>query len=259
MAPGKHIVILTAVFLLSAFCACAGNTVKYYTAEVVRKYPHDRSSYTQGLFFSGGKLYESTGQYGSSTFREVDLATGNAVRRLDFDAAYFVEGSVILGDRLYVLTWNERVCFVYDARTLGYLGQYYYPREGWGLTTDGSSLIASDGSSEIYFLNPSDMSTLRQLTVRLDGKPVRHVNELEYVDGKIWANVYLTDDIIIINPQTGDVEGVVDCSAVYPRSMRRPGDDVFNGIAVDPSDGAVYVTGKCWGYIYRISLREKKR
>lgn len=251
-------IFLSVILLLSAasVSARAVEPVVYYRAKMVARYPHDISSYTQGLFFHDGRLYESTGQYGESTFREVDMETGRALQRLDFDAGYFVEGSVVLDGRLYILTWTNRLCFVYELDGLKYLGQFFYPHDGWGLTTDGTSLIASEGSSYIYFIDPSDFSIERKVQVFLNGKPVNYLNELEYIDGKIWANVYMTENILIIDPDSGNVEGVVDCSGLYGKNERSSRDDVFNGIAFDGRDGSVYVTGKYWKYLYKIELEE---
>jgi glutamine cyclotransferase len=202
-------------------------------------------------------MYESTGQYGSSTFRKVDLATGEPIEKLDFNRKYFVEGSVVLGDNLYILTWESRVAFVYDAKTLEYKSTYSYPREGWGLTTDGKELIASDGSSKLYFLD-GNYKLQRAVDVKLDGRPVRNLNELEYIDGKVWANVYTTDLIVIINPSTGAVEATVDCTGLLPAKLREPRTDVLNGIAIDPATGKIYLTGKYWKRLYEIELVEKK-
>ncbi len=228
--------------------------VRHYTAVAVRTYPHDITSYTQGLFFRDGVLYESTGQYGSSTFRIVDLESGKALRRLDFDRKYFVEGSCVLDGELFILTWENKVVFVYDAQTLEYKRSYSYPREGWGLTTDGQQLIASDGSANLYFLD-TKCRVRKTLPVRMGKRTVRDLNELEYIDGKIWANVYLTDILVIINPETGYVEATVDASGLFPRSKRNPEADVLNGIAV--KDGKVYLTGKQWPHLYEIELKEK--
>ena len=192
---------MMSVLLAALLCSGCDAKVKEYKVKVVKEYPHATDSYTQGLFFHKGDMYESTGQYGSSTFRKVDLATGNALEKLDFNRKYFVEGSVVLGDNLYILTWESKVAFVYDANTLEYKSTYSYPREGWGLTTDGRQLIASDGSSRLYFLD-GEYKLQRSVNVTLDGRPVRYLNELEYIDGKVWANVYTTDLIVIINPVT---------------------------------------------------------
>lgn len=218
---------------------------------------HDRSAYTQGLFFYRDTLYESCGQYGESSFRKVNLEDGRVLRRLNFDSEYFVEGSVVLDGRLYVLTWQEHKCFVYDASSWKYLGELYNFTEGWGLTTDGESLIMSDGSSMLYFLDPMTFLVRKKTEVKLGDKSVRFLNELEYIDGRVWANVYGSDQIVIINPDNGRVEGVVDCRNLLSRSLRTQTTDVLNGIACNPSDGSIYLTGKFWPRLYRIELVEK--
>ena len=236
--------------------ACADGKVRQYKLQVVKDYPHDTQSYTQGLFFDGGKFYESTGQYGESTFRIVDLTTGKALRKLDFGKKYFVEGSVMLGGDLFILTWTNKVAFVYDAATLEYKQTYTYPREGWGLTTDGKQLIASDGSSRLYFMD-TQFKVQRTVTVKLNGRAVNMLNELEYIDGKVWANVYTSDMILIIDPKNGEVEGTVDCTGLLPRSLRKPQTDVLNGIAFDPATKKTYLTGKYWPKLYEVRLVEK--
>lgn len=228
-----------------------------YSVEVVKEYPHDVSSYTQGLFFENGQLYESTGQYGKSSFLKTDLESGEALERIPFNRKYFAEGSVMLGGKLYILTWQSHVLFEYDAKTLKYLGAWSYPREGWGLTTDGKSLIASDGSSKIYFLSP-DLRPERTLNVTHNGRAVNYLNELEWIGGRIWANVYTTDWIVIINPSTGAVEGLVDCSGLLPEKLRSPKTDVLNGIAHNPATGKIYLTGKNWPRLYEIRLVPQK-
>lgn len=247
----RLLIIIAALFLLPA---CGSGKVKEYKVKVVKEYPHDTSSYTQGLFFHDGKLYESTGEYGNSTFRTVDLATGKALTKMSFDRKYFAEGSVILDDVLYILTWNEKVVFRYDAKTLKYLSTVGYRRQGWGLTTDGKRLIASDGSSKIYFLD-SSLKTEKTIQVTMDGAPVRYLNELEWIDGRIWANVYTTDLIVIINPSSGVVEGRINCAGLLPRSLRTKNTDVLNGIAVQ--DGRIYLTGKRWPRLYEVELISK--
>ncbi len=220
---------------------------------MVKEYHHDTAAYTQGLFYDGGQMYESTGQYGGSTFRVVDYTTGKVARRLDFARKYFGEGSVMLDGKLFILTWTNKVAFVYDAATLKYEKTYSYPREGWGLTTDGKSLIASDGSSRIYYLT-KDFKQVKTLDVKLNGRPVRLLNELEWIDGKIWANVYMTDMIVIINPSDGRVEATVDCTGLLPDKLRRPDTDVLNGIAYDKKTGKIWLTGKNWPRLYEVSL-----
>lgn len=250
----RTIVMLASLMLLFS---CADARVKLYTLEVVAEYPHDTEAYTQGLFFHEGQLYESTGLNGKSSFRKVDLSTGKALEKLNFDRKYFIEGSVIWNDNLYILTWESRMAFVYDARTLEYKSSWKYPREGWGITTDGKHLIASDGSANLYFMN-ENFAQMKKILVTIEGKPVRFLNELEYIDGKIWANVYTSDEIVIINPKDGKIEGVIDCRGLLPSSLRSSSTDVLNGIAYNAKDGKIYLTGKNWPRMYEIRIVEKK-
>ena len=162
-----------------------------------------------------------------------------------------------MGDNLYILTWTNKVAFIYDAATLEYKQTYSYPREGWGLTTDGKHLIASDGTSRLFFLSP-DFKLQKSITVKLNGRPVRYLNELEWIDGRIWANVYTTDLIVIINPSSGEVEATVNCGGLLPASMRKPDTDVLNGIAVD-ADGRIFLTGKNWPRLYEVKLVPEKK
>ena len=250
----KHIISIC-ICVLCSIISCSAK-VERYKIEVVKAYPHDTGSYTQGLFWHDGSLYESTGLNGKSTFRKVDLQSGQALTKLPFNKKYFVEGSVILGDKLYILTWTNKVIFIYDANTLEYRSTYSYPREGWGLTTDGKSLISSDGSSRIYFLTP-ELKFERSINVTLNGRAVRYLNELEWIDGRIWANVYTTDTIVIINPDTGIVEATVDCEGLLPERLRTYDTDVLNGIAVD-SEGRIFLTGKNWPELYEVKLVGEK-
>ena len=250
----KHIISIC-ICVLCSILSCSAK-VERYKIEVVKAYPHDTGSYTQGLFWHDGSLYESTGLNGKSTFRKVDLQSGQALTKLPFNKKYFVEGSVILGDKLYILTWTNKVVFIYDADTLEYRSTYSYPLEGWGLTTDGKSLISSDGSSRIYFLTP-ELKFERSINVTLNGRAVRYLNELEWIDGRIWANVYTTDTIVIINPDTGIVEATVDCEGLLPERLRTYDTDVLNGIAVD-SEGRIFLTGKNWPELYEVKLVGEK-
>ena len=164
---------------------------------------------------------------------------------------------MILGNELYILTWESRVAFVYDANTLEYKSSWKYPREGWGLTTDGKHLIASDGTANLYFMNNQFALDRKQL-VTIDGRPVRWLNELEYIKGKVWANVYTSDEIVIVNPKNGKVEGVIDCKGLLPKNLRTDSTDVLNGIAYDPRTDKIYLTGKNWPKLYEVKLMEKK-
>lgn len=246
-----RIMVLLISLLIALACTDAG--VKEYRLEVVAEYPHDTGSYTQGLFFHDGQMYESTGLHGKSTFRKVDVETGEALEKLNFDKKYFVEGSVIWNGNLYILTWESRVAFIYDAETLEYKSSWKYPREGWGITTDGKHLIASDGTANLYFLD-ENFAQKKKVLVTIDDRPVRFLNELEYIDGKIWANVYTADEIVIIDPKDGRVEGVIDCRGLLPKELRTPDTDVLNGIAYDEKTGKIYLTGKNWPKIYEIKL-----
>lgn len=246
-----RIMVLLISLLIALACSDAG--VKEYKLEVVAEYPHDTGSYTQGLFFHDGQMYESTGLHGKSTFRKVDVETGEALEKLNFDKKYFVEGSVIWNGNLYILTWESRVAFIYDAETLEYKSSWKYPREGWGITTDGKHLIASDGTANLYFMD-ENFAQKKKVLVTIDDRPVRFLNELEYIDGKIWANVYTADEIVIIDPKDGRVEGVIDCRELLPKELRTPDTDVLNGIAYDEKTGKIYLTGKNWPKIYEIKL-----
>lgn len=251
----RHLSILctiAAAVLLS--CSCG---VRRYGVEVVAEYPHDVTSYTQGLFFHEGQLYESTGMKGESTFRKVELETGRALRRLDFDREWFIEGSCVFRDSLYILSWENQAAFKYDIDSLRFSSSWSYPREGWGLTTDGEFLIASDGSAHLYFMD-DNFKVQKRLLVKKDGHPMRWLNELEYIDGKVWANVYTTDIIVVIDPRSGDVEAEIDCSGLLDDALRDSRTDVLNGIACNPEDGRIYLTGKYWPRLYEIRLVPKK-
>ncbi|MDE6146821.1 MAG: glutaminyl-peptide cyclotransferase [Bacteroidales bacterium] len=249
--------IISNLLLTFVIASCADAKVRHYVIETVAEYPHDTESYTQGLFFVDGQMYESTGLHGKSSFRKIDIETGKAIEKLDFDKKYFVEGSSVLGGELFILTWESRVAFIYDAATMEYKSTWKYPREGWGLTTDGKQLIASDGSATLYFMD-SRFNVQRKVQVTFEGRPVGLLNELEWIDGKIWANVYTSNEIVIIDPKDGKVSGIIDCRGLLPRALRRPSTDVLNGIAIDDATGKIYLTGKNWPRLYEIRLVEKK-
>lgn len=231
------------------------NKPKNYRVKVLEVLPHDVNSYTQGLFFFNQQLYESAGQRGESKFGKVDLKKGITPKSISFPKEYFAEGSTVLGDKLYILTWKNWVVFVYDINTLKPLNTLFNPKEGWGLTTDGKQLIMSDGSSSIFFIDPSNFQEKSRIEVKLNGKSVSQLNELEYIDGDIWANVYMTDNILIINPKNGVVKGKIDCANLLPANLRTEKTDVLNGIAYNPVTKQIFITGKYWPRMYRIQLK----
>lgn len=230
-------------------------SVKEYGIAAKEAIRHDMSAYTQGLFFHDGYLYESTGQYGESSFRKVDPATGKVLRQEVFPARYFGEGSCVFDGRAYILTWYEGTCFVYDIETFTKLAEFPYQGEGWGLTTDGRSLIMSDGTSTLSFRDPVTFLEQRTLTVRDGGREVPFINELEYIDGEIWANVYGLDEIYIIDPVSGSVTAKVDCRGLLDSRYRTSAVDVFNGIAYNPADNSLYLTGKYWPMMYKVTVK----
>ena len=247
------------LLLLFVLVSCVpSQKVARYTLKVEQEYPHDTLSYTQGLFFDGGRLFESAGQYGESRLMEVDPASGNQQRQVALEKEFFAEGCCAIEDDIFLLTWLEGLCLVYDKDTFERKGQFVNKRQGWGLTTDGALLIMSDGSAQLYFVSPKTFTVVRSVTVRLAGKSVNYLNELEYIDGKVWANVYTKNEIVIINPSDGNVEGVIDCRGLLPKDKRTARTDVLNGIAWEPSGGDIYLTGKYWPSMYRITLVEKK-
>ena len=254
----KRFLSILLIAAASAVACAPSQKIARYGVTVEEEYPHDTLSYTQGLFFEGEKLFETAGQYGESRLMEVDLTTGAALRQTPIESDIFAEGSCVIGDDLYVLTWLEGVCLVYDKTTFERKGQKIYKRQGWGLTTDGSLLVMSDGSAQLYFINPKTFTTVRSITVRKNGKSVNMLIELEWIDGKIWANIYMKDEIVIIDPASGEVEATVDCRGLLDDKLRTRRTDVLNGIAYQPSTGAVYLTGKYWPLMYRITLSEKK-
>lgn len=218
----------------------------------VRSHPHDSLAFTQGLLWHEGRLYESTGRYGQSTLRQVELATGEAVRRVALGSQYFAEGIAVLDGRLYQLTWKEGVAFVYDPATLTETGRVAYTGEAWGVTTDGESLIVSDGSSYLTWVGADSFDVRRTVRVTDGGRPVDQLNELEWVRGEVWANVWHTHQIVRIDPETGAVVGRLDLSALVPPVADR--EAVLNGIAFDEAGNRIFVTGKLWPRLFEISI-----
>lgn len=225
-----------------------------YTFEIVNTYPHDPTAFTQGLVFHEGGLYEGTGRWGESELREVVLETGAVLRSHALEPEYFGEGIALLNDRIYQLTWQEQTGFVYDRATFAPLQTFTYPHEGWGITHDGQRLIVSDGTADIRFWDPATLQETGRITVRDHEGPVNRLNELEYVDGEIWANIWLTDRIARISPETGDVLGYIDLAGLLDASTLTQAADVLNGIAHDPESGRLFVTGKLWPTLFEIRI-----
>jgi glutamine cyclotransferase len=224
-------------------------------AIVVGVLPHDRTAFTQGLAFWQGRLFEGTGLYGESVVRELDPDSGRELRRAALDAKYFGEGITILNGRLYQLTWQEHRCLVYDPASFDRLDELAYEGEGWGLTNDGKSLIMSDGSEWIRYRDPASFKVSRSIRVTLAGRPVQHLNELEYIHDEIWANVWYSDVILRISPADGRVVAVLDASKILDSTLRSgDANDVLNGIAFDASSGSLLLTGKRWLAIYKAAL-----
>jgi glutamine cyclotransferase len=230
--------------------------VPTYEVEVVHIYPHDRSAFTEGLFYLNGYLYESTGLEQHSSIRKVRLETGEVVQKFDIPPQYFGEGIVDWHGRLISLTWTSHVGFVFDLKTLKLQRQFQYPGEGWALTHDDKQLIMSDGTSELRLLDPATLSETGRITVTVEGKPLRNVNELEWVKGEIYANVWQTNWIVRIDPGSGRVVGAINLTGLLKPEDIVPGQtDVLNGIAYDAKHDRLFVTGKNWPKLFEIRLR----
>ena len=222
-------------------------------AKIVESYPHNHLSYTQGLEFDGTDLWEGTGNYGESLIAKVDLKTGKALQEKRIEDNYFGEGITVLGDKIYQLTYKAGKCFVYDKNTLERINTFTYAGEGWGLTNNDSLLIMSNGSHKIFFLNPETFETVREIQAFSNQRDFANLNELEWVDGFIYSNIYTTNTIIKIDPKNGQVVETIDCSEVV-RDGSSPNTDVLNGIAYDKATGSFYVTGKLWTKLYKVSF-----
>jgi glutamine cyclotransferase len=229
--------------------------VPIYGYEVVHVWAHDPDAFTQGLVFHDGKLLESTGEVGRSSLRRVELETGKVLQKVDVPEPYFAEGITLLKGKIYQLTWQHQLGFIYDAWTFEKIGQFNYQGEGWGLTNDGQSLILSDGTNRLRFLDPDNFQVRKTIAV-LDGStPVVEINELEYVQGEIYANIWHADRIARIDPQTGRIAGWVDLTGLLSRGEVQDEEAVLNGIAYDETNGRLFVTGKLWPKLFEIRLK----
>ncbi len=257
--------IFLAITALANGCALTTNSpgsvdsttsydIPFYGYTVINIYPHDRNAFTQGLVFENGSLYEGTGLRGHSTLRRVELETGNILKSRQIADQFFGEGITIYENKIIQLTWQSNTGFVYDKESFELLQEFNYPTEGWGITYDGKRLIMSDGTSTLYFLDPETFNEIGRITVSDNDGPVSRLNELEYVQGEIYANVWLTDYIARISPTTGHVIGWIDLKGLMSPEDKGEVVDVLNGIAYDAQNERLFVTGKLWPKVFEIVL-----
>lgn len=242
------------LFFLIAWLPLQALSAQQYTVKVVDKKPQPRENFVQGLEIVDDLLYVSTGNYGHSQLLRYNFSNGSLDIARKLNGAIFAEGVTLIGDRIYQLTWKNRVMLIYQQSDLKFLKMLPFASEGWGLTNNGTELIYSDGSAQLHFMSPETAQIRRSIRVTDNGSPVHLLNELEWVDGAIWANVWHTDRIVIIDPVNGEVTGNIDLRGLLPDAERRRDTNVLNGIARNPADGAIWVTGKHWPWLYRIEL-----
>lgn len=252
--------LLSVALALIAFSAQAA--VPEYGFRVVNTYPHNTNAFTQGLEFHGGFLYEGTGRNGRSSLSRIEWESGEVLQSIRLASRYFGEGISIVGERIFQLTWQSNIVFVYDLTTFQTITSHYHPTEGWGLTWDGTHLILSDGTAELQFIEPETFQVVRKVPVTLEGTPVHNLNELEYINGEVWANVWQTDEIVRIDPATGNVTSIVDLTGLSAQTQTGGLDAVLNGIAwleeEGSTDGRLFVTGKLWGNLFEIELQPRE-
>ncbi|WP_179354459.1 glutaminyl-peptide cyclotransferase [Winogradskyella vidalii] len=231
----------------------------YYTYEVINTYPHDITSYTQGLEFYNGELYESTGQRKKSKLRKVNFETGEVLKNINLENQYFGEGLTVLNDKIYQLTWQAKRGFVYDVNTFEKLNTFNYgtSKEGWGICNDGKTLFKSDGTEKIYLLDPETFEEKSHIEIYTEKGKIPSLNELEWINGKIYANIYQRNGVLIINPETGGVEGVIDFKPLKELVTQHPDLDVLNGIAYHPERETIFVTGKNWDKLFEVKITKR--
>ena len=245
---GKNIDINT------SFSIYASQEPQLLNYTIVNTYPHDSNAYTQGFEFYNGVLLEGTGQYKESTLRKTDYKTGKVNQQIKLEDTFFGEGITVLNGKIYQLTWKEKTGFVYDANTLALEKKFTFDNEGWGLTNDGTNLYMSDGSEIIYILDPTTFKVIDRIGVYTAGSKIDSINEMEWINGKIWANIYQKDVIAVINPKTGAVENVINCADLKTKVTQHPEVDYFNGIAYNPATKTYFVTGKNWDKTFEIVI-----
>lgn len=243
---------------VSSFVNAEEAAVKRYGYRIVESYPSDIAAFTQGLIYRQGQLYRGTGKRGASRLSKLDLESGVETAGVDLGRRYFGEGIEQVEDRLFQLTWQSNLVFEYDAETLETRATHYNPTEGWGLAYDGETLYLSDGSTQLSLIDPEGFVFTSKLTVTLNDQPVGNLNELEFIEGEVWANVWQTDFIVRIDPTTGKVVGLVDLSGLAERTARNGSEAVLNGIAYDAEKKRLFVTGKYWSTVFEIELVEQE-
>jgi len=246
--------LLVFPFVLAQKAEGSGSSVPVFSCKVINTFPHDPKAFTQGLVFHQGFLYEGTGLSGKSSLRKVELETGRIIKRYRLPDRLFGEGITLWQNNIIQLTWKSRTGFVYDRGTFRLLKKFTYPTEGWGITQDGKHLIMSDGTSFLYFLDPYDFKVVKRIQVHDRGFFITQLNELEYIQGDIFANVYRSDRIVRISPETGRVTGWIDLHGLLPVKDRTQGVDVLNGIAYDAHEDRIFVTGKYWPKLFEIRM-----
>ena len=247
--------LATSLLVMSiAVAAVAQEQPPQYGYTIVNRFPHDINAFTQGLFYHEGFLYEGTGKNGLSSLSKINLVTGEVLQSERLSRRYFGEGIELVGDKIYQLTWRAHIVFVYDKETFELIDSHYNPTEGWGLAYDGEQLILSNGSNTLTFLDPETFTPQRSIAVTLNGNPISLLNELEYINGEIWANVWQTDFIVRIDPETGAVNSSIDLSGLSAETRLGSNEAVLNGIAWDAEQERLFVTGKHWGNLFEIEL-----
>jgi len=237
----------------------AASSPDIYTYEIVNEFPHDVNAFTQGLEYDNGFLYESTGQYGESSLRKIEIKTGNVLQKYDLDKQFFGEGMTIFNDKIYMLTWKKMMGLVFDLNTFEKLGEFPYnqSKEGWGLTHTSNKLIKSDGTEKLWFLNTETQKEESFIEAYTNDRKTDQLNELEYINGKIYANKWQKNSILIINPDNGAVEGIANLKGLQEKANEKGTDNVLNGIAYDAENDRLFVTGKLWGSLFEIKLKKK--
>jgi glutaminyl-peptide cyclotransferase len=246
-----------AIIVAGMGLAPAGAAVPEFKAAIVQTYPHDPQAFTEGLLYQDGFLYESTGREGQSSVRKVQLDTGAVLMQHDIDKKYFGEGIVIWKKRLLELTWKDQIGFIYDVDTFKPLADFHYEGEGWALTRDDSHLYMSDGTSDIRVLDPDTLAEKSRIHVTCDGHPIKNINEVEWVKGQIYADIWLTNLMAMIDPTSGDIVGLVDMSDLRMLAATTQAVDVVNGIAYDATGDRLFVTGKLWPTLYQVTLSKR--